>query len=261
MCPISLAGLDPSRDDRSETFFLVLSGYFITASLRRARDRIEAEDVSAGSAMRAFYCGVRFLRIFPAYAVFATVALLLNSGTIRHKLALGFLLARSIFSSPGRTSAAHPFRIFGPFVCRSSFIFSGHCSFFFLPRKWMMQIIIADGPGGNRVSNWLRAFFSVPLIARWVLPFGSLDSHRGGLRTGVGMADACGPSRAGWLIALRLFFNAGAGRRSCGTATRMQLRSVLWEPLEAGAFVVLVARTGDGFEGWWARVLTLPGSS
>src|SRR6476469_11255626 len=48
--------------------FLVLSGYFITVSLRGARDRIEAEDVSAGSAMRAFYWR-RFLRIFPAYAV------------------------------------------------------------------------------------------------------------------------------------------------------------------------------------------------
>src|SRR6184192_4051405 len=35
--------------------FLVLSGYFITASLRRARDRMEAGELSAGKTFVAFY--------------------------------------------------------------------------------------------------------------------------------------------------------------------------------------------------------------
>src|SRR4026208_353410 len=35
--------------------FLVLSGYFITASLRRARDRMDAGRLSAGKTMAAFY--------------------------------------------------------------------------------------------------------------------------------------------------------------------------------------------------------------
>jgi peptidoglycan/LPS O-acetylase OafA/YrhL len=34
--------------------FLVLSGYFITASLQRARDRMEAGDLSAGRTFAAF---------------------------------------------------------------------------------------------------------------------------------------------------------------------------------------------------------------
>src|SRR6266478_3216944 len=42
--------------------FLVLSGYFITASLRRARDRMDAGELSAGKTMAAFYWR-RFLRI------------------------------------------------------------------------------------------------------------------------------------------------------------------------------------------------------
>src|ERR1700736_5324534 len=49
--------------------FLVLSGYFITASLRRARDRMEIGLVSSGKTIGAFYWR-RFLRIAPAYFVF-----------------------------------------------------------------------------------------------------------------------------------------------------------------------------------------------
>src|SRR5437762_12108883 len=63
--------------------FLVLSGYFITASLRGTRDRIEIANLSAGKALGAFYWR-RFLRIAPAYFVLATVALVVNLGTIRH---------------------------------------------------------------------------------------------------------------------------------------------------------------------------------
>src|SRR5213595_3225178 len=62
--------------------FLVLSGYFITASLRRARGRMESRDVSAGKVMRAFYWR-RFLRISPAYGVYVVIALILDLGTIR----------------------------------------------------------------------------------------------------------------------------------------------------------------------------------
>src|ERR1700720_2690747 len=56
--------------------FLVLSGYFITASLRRARDRMEIGALSAGKVIRAFYWR-RFLRISPAYGVFVVIALIL----------------------------------------------------------------------------------------------------------------------------------------------------------------------------------------
>src|ERR1700751_2257427 len=59
--------------------FLALSGYFITASLRRARDRMDASRLSAGRTMTAFYWR-RLLRIGPAYFVFAGIALLLNLG-------------------------------------------------------------------------------------------------------------------------------------------------------------------------------------
>src|SRR3984893_8833573 len=63
--------------------FLVLSGYFITASLRRARDQIDAGKFSAGKTIGAFYWR-RLLRISPAYLVFASIALLLNLGAIHH---------------------------------------------------------------------------------------------------------------------------------------------------------------------------------
>jgi peptidoglycan/LPS O-acetylase OafA/YrhL len=62
--------------------FLVLSGYFITASLRRARDRMDVAKVSAGRTVGAFYWR-RFLRISPAYFAFVAIALVLNIGAIR----------------------------------------------------------------------------------------------------------------------------------------------------------------------------------
>src|SRR3954452_19098810 len=44
--------------------FLVLSGYFITASLRRARDRMDLAQSSFGKTVGAFYWR-RYLRIAP----------------------------------------------------------------------------------------------------------------------------------------------------------------------------------------------------
>src|SRR5947209_17192298 len=62
--------------------FLVLSGYFITASLRRARDRMESAAFSVGKTIGAFYWH-RFLRIVPAYFLFTIIALLLGLGAVR----------------------------------------------------------------------------------------------------------------------------------------------------------------------------------
>src|ERR1700730_3469297 len=63
--------------------FLVLSDYFITASLRHARDRMDAGKFSAGKTIGAFYWR-RLLRISPAYFAFVAIASLLNIGAIRH---------------------------------------------------------------------------------------------------------------------------------------------------------------------------------
>src|SRR5436309_11503603 len=57
--------------------FLVLSGYFITASLRRARDHTDPGRLAAGKTILSFYWR-RLLRIGPAYLVFVTIALLLG---------------------------------------------------------------------------------------------------------------------------------------------------------------------------------------
>src|SRR5437870_13579752 len=69
--------------------FLVLSGYFITASLRRARDRMDAGELSVGKTFAAFYRR-RLYRIGPAYLVFAAIALLLDLGAIRYNWAWVF---------------------------------------------------------------------------------------------------------------------------------------------------------------------------
>jgi len=98
------------------------------------------------------------------------------------------------------------------------------------------------------------------MIARWVLPFGSLDSLGAGAALGwCGGRLRPSPERfRGWLLAaICLSMLAVAAIWRNGDPTR--LKSVLVEPLEAGAFVILVARTATGFEGSIAHFLTSPG--
>ena len=234
--------------------FLVLSGYFITASLRRARDRIEAGDLSAGPAMRAFYWR-RFLRIFPAYAVFAAIALILNLGTIRQNWAWVFTGTVNLliaWKNEWPLTISHLWSI----CVQEQFYLFWPLLILFLPRKWMMKTIISVALAGVAFRIGC-VIFSVPMIARWVLPFGSLDALAAGAALGW-YGGRLRPHRAGWLIAaicLSMLTLAAILRN--GDAT--QLRSVFVEPLEAGAFVVLVARTATGFDGWVARFLTLPG--
>ncbi len=234
--------------------FLVLSGYFITASLRRARGRMESDGLSAGKVMRAFYWR-RFLRISPAYGVYVIIALILGLGTIRQNWAwvftgtVNWLIA---LKNEWPLASSHLWSI----CVQEQFYLLWPLFILLLPRRWMLQIIVSVALAGVAFRIGC-VIFSVPMIARWVLPFGSLDSLAAGAALGW-----CGgrlrPSRAGWLIAVICFsMLALAAIWRVGDGTR--LRSVMVEPLEAAAFVVLVARTATGFNGYIARFLTLPG--
>jgi len=215
--------------------FLVLSGYFITASLRRARARIDAGGLSAARAIRTFYWR-RFLRIFPAYAVFATIALILNLGTIRQNwlwVFTGTVNWMIAWKNTWPLTISHLWSI----CVQEQFYLFWPLLILFLPRRWMLQIIISVALAGVAFRIGC-VIFSVPLIARWVLPFGSLDSLAAGAALGW-----CGGrlrrSRAGWLIAaICLSMLALAAIWRNGDPTR--LSSVMVEPLEAIAFVVLV---------------------
>ena len=234
--------------------FLVLSGYFITASLRRARGRMESDGLSAGKVMRAFYWR-RFLRISPAYGVYVVIALILGLGTIRQNWAwvftgtVNWLIA---LKNEWPLASSHLWSI----CVQEQFYLLWPLFILLLPRRWMLQIIISVALAGVAFRIGC-VIFSVPMIARWVLPFGSLDSLAAGAALGW-----CGgrlrPGRAGWLIAAICFSMltlAAIWRIGDG----MRLRSVMVEPLEAAAFAVLVARTATGFDGYIARFLTLPG--
>ena len=234
--------------------FLVLSGYFITASLRRARDQIGAGDLSAGTALRAFYWR-RFLRISPAYFVFAAIALIVNLGAIRQNWAwvfTGTVNWMIAWRNEWPLTVAHMWSI----CVQEQFYLFWPLLILFLPRKWMLRIIIAVALAGIAFRVGC-VIFSVPLIARWVLPFGSLDSLAAGAALGW-FGGRLKQTRVGWFIAvicLSMLTLAALWRN--GDA--MQMRSVMVEPLEAGAFVILVARTATGFDGWVGRFLALPG--
>jgi hypothetical protein len=65
------------------------------------------------------------------------------------------------------------------------------------------------------------------------------------------------PSRGGWFIAL-ICLSMLAVAALVRNADPAELKSVMVEPLEAAAFVILVARTAAGFHGHIARFLTNP---
>jgi peptidoglycan/LPS O-acetylase OafA/YrhL len=234
--------------------FLVLSGYFITASLRRARDRMDSGELSAGKTFAAFYSR-RLYRIAPAYLVFVAIALLLNLGEIRHNWpwvftgTVNWLIA---WKNQWPLAISHLWSI----CVQEQFYLLWPLLILLLPRRWMLSAIIAVALGGIAFRVGC-VIFSVPVIARWVLPFGSLDSLAAGAALGW-----CGgrlrASRGGWLLAalcLSMLTVAAVLRNSDPT----QLKSVLVEPLEAGAFVILVARTATGFDGNIARFLSNTG--
>lgn len=234
--------------------FLVLSGYFITISLRRARDRMESSALSRSRRMLSFYRR-RFLRIAPAYFAFAVIALILNLGTIRQNWlwvftgTVNWLIA---MRNEWPLTISHLWSI----CVQEQFYLFWPLLILFLPRKWMLPSIVSVALAGI-AFRFGCVFFSAPMIARWVLPFGSLDSLAAGAALGW-----CGgqikTSRSGWYLALigvSMLTIAAVLRNSDPT----QLKSVLVEPLEAGAFVILVARTAAGFEGPLAHLLTNPG--
>ncbi|HLW35108.1 MAG TPA: acyltransferase [Chthoniobacterales bacterium] len=234
--------------------FLVLSGYFITASLRRARDQMDVAHLSFGQTVRAFYWR-RYLRIAPAYFIFAAIALILGLGGIRHNWpwvftgTVNWMIASAnqwplTISHLWSVCVQEQFYLFWPLLI------------LLLPRRWMVLAIVSVAVAGIAFRIGC-VIFSVPVIARWVLPFGSLDSLAAGAALGW-----CGgklrATRGGWLLALICLsmLSLAAALRVSDPA---QLRSVLVEPLEAGAFVILVARTAAGFDGLAARFLSLPG--
>lgn len=233
--------------------FLVLSGYFITASLRRARDQMDAGQVSSGKTIGRFYWR-RFLRITPAYLVFAAIALLLNIGTIRQNWpwvfsgTINFLIA---WRNQWPLTISHLWSI----CVQEQFYLLWPLLILLLPRKWMLRAIIAVALSGIAFRIGC-VIFSVPVITRWVLPFGSLDSLAAGAALGW-----CGgrlrASQGGWPAAVTCLWMlalAAVLRNSDPT----ELKSVWVEPLEAGAFVILVARTATGFEGTIGRFLSAP---
>jgi peptidoglycan/LPS O-acetylase OafA/YrhL len=211
---------------------------------------MDASELSAGETIAAFYWR-RLLRIGPAYLVFAAIALLLNLGAIRHNWAwvftgtVNWLIA---WNDQWPLAISHLWSI----CVQEQFYLLWPMLILLLPRRWMLSAIIAVAFAGIAFRIGC-VIFSAPIIGRWVLPFGSLDSLAAGAALGWcnGRLRA---SRGGWalaLLCLSMLTVAAVLRNSDPT----KLKSVLVEPLEAVAFVILVARTATGFDGSIARFL------
>src|SRR5437899_4973524 len=234
--------------------FLVLSGYFITASLRRARDRMDASRLSIGKTMAALYWR-RLLRIGPAYFVFSAIALLLNLGAIRHYWpwvftgTVDWLIA---WNNEWPLAISHLWSI----CVQEQFYLLWPLLILLLPRRWVLSAIIAVAFAGIAFRIGC-VIFSVPIVARWVLPFGSLDSLAAGAALGW-CGGRLSASRGNWGLAW-LSFTMVSVAAVLRNSDPMKLKSVLVEPPEAYAFVILVARPATGFDGNVGRFLSNAG--
>jgi len=215
---------------------------------------MEGGELLAGETFAAFYWR-RFLRIGPAYFVFAAIALLLNFGEIRNNWpwvftgTVNWLIA---WQNQWPLAISHLWSI----CVQEQFYLLWPVLILLLPRRCVLSAIIAVAFAGIAFRIGC-VMFSAPLIARWVLPFGSLDSLAAGAALGWCGGRLRG-SRAGWflgLLCLSMLTLAAVLRNSDPT----KLKSVLVEPLEAGAFVILVARTATGFDGNIGRFLSNSG--
>ena len=234
--------------------FLVMSGYFITASLRRAREQMEVRRISASKTIGDFYLR-RILRIGPAYLAFAAIALILGVGSIRQNwpwVFTGTVNWMIAWSNQWPLTISHLWSI----CVQEQFYLFWPLLILFLPKRWILPAIISAAVAGVAFRVGC-VMFSVPTIARWVLPFGSLDSLAAGAALGW-----CGGklrvTRTSWLLA-PLCLSMLALAAVLRNADPAQFKSVLVEPLEAGACVILVARAATGFSGYAARLLSTPG--
>src|SRR5437764_4410296 len=213
-----------------------------------------AASLSFGQTSGAFYWR-RYLRIAPAYFVFVGIALILGLGGIRQNwpwVFTGTVNWMIAWTNEWPLTISHLWSV----CVQEQFYLLWPLLILIVPKRWMLRAIVSVALAGIAFRIGC-VIFSTPMIARWVLPFGSLDSLAAGAALGW-----CGgrlrASRGGWLLALIcLSMLTLAAVLRMGDPT--QLKSVLVEPLEAGAFVILVARTATGFDGLAARFLALPG--
>jgi peptidoglycan/LPS O-acetylase OafA/YrhL len=236
--------------------FLVLSGYFITGSLARTRVKVDEGRQGRGRAFGEFYRR-RLLRILPPYLLFVAVCLVLGLGSTRQYV--GWLLTFSVNLLIAWTGEWPPAMSHLWSICvQEQFYLVWPALIFLLPKRWITLAILGCALVGVafRVGCVL---FSAPLLARWVLPFGSLDA------LGAGAALAWGGKRwhaaltprrrRGWLLAggvcMGMLVVAGTLRNS----DPARMASVLVEPLEAVALTCVVAWTADGLSGWPGRAL------
>src|SRR3954469_10122126 len=178
--------------------FLVLSGYFITASLRRARDHTDAGRLAAGKTILSFYWR-RLLRIGPAYLVFVTIALLLGLGQVRQSwpwIFTGTVNWMIAWTNQWPLAISH----FWSICVQEQFYLLWPLLILLLPRRWVFSAIITVAVAGIAFRVGC-VVFSVPVISRWVLPFGSLDSLAAGAALGW-YGGRLKPSRIGWPLAL-----------------------------------------------------------
>jgi peptidoglycan/LPS O-acetylase OafA/YrhL len=233
--------------------FLVLSGFFITASLKRARDRIECGQTSPIPALGHFY-KQRFLRILPPYGIFVGLGLLCGIAGISQNF--GWLMTFTVniliaWTDEWPEAISHLWSI----CVQEQFYLLWPALIFFMPKRWVLQSILVAASLGV-VFRIGCILYEVPLTARWVLPFGSLDSLAAGAALGwIGVPSKRlkrGAEVGVNLTCVVMLVAAAYLRNSDPT----RLVSVLVEPLEALAMVWLVARTMIGFEGWVARLLT-----
>lgn len=240
-------------------FFFVLSGYFITLSLLRARSKIDGGQTRPLQSLGGFYLR-RFLRIGPPYILFIVIGLALGLGTMRSQIPWlasftvnFFIAARNQW--PEVTS--HLWSI----CVQEQFYLVWPALILFAPYRMIVPTLLALAVGCLLFRIGCVSF-GVPPVVRWMLPWGSLDAFAAGAivavcyeRFAVAFSRLGAKGRSILGVACPLVL---VGVMVLRNHSQQSIALVAAEFLEAIALAYFVFRTGVGFDGSVGRFLSQP---
>ncbi|MEZ5405649.1 MAG: acyltransferase [Verrucomicrobiia bacterium] len=238
--------------------FFVMSGYLITHTLLGLRKKIDARSLPLTGAFTDFYAR-RFLRILPAYYVAIALGVILGFPQVQGSLIWPLTFLTNFWISL-RGEWPPMVSHFWSIAVQEQFYLLWPCIILIVSRTYLWATMIGFVLSAL-IFRVICITWEIPLITRWVLPFGCLDS----LVIGAMISYA----KQTWQPIRYHFWIKSKGAIAVAIiciATAHFLRGgdpetpliAVKETLEALALACFLAHAVEGFSGWFGKCLSNP---
>lgn len=238
--------------------FFVMSGYLITHTLLGLRKKVESRALPLRSAFTDFYAR-RFLRILPAYYVAIALGVLLGFPQVRGSLWSTLTFTTNFWIS-WRGEWPPMVSHFWSIAVQEQFYLLWPLIILLFPRAYLWSAMIGFVLS-TLVFRLMCVTMEVPLLTRWVLPFGCFDA--------LVMGSMISFAKHTWQAERYHYWIKSKGAALVAIAfmvTAHFLRNgdpersfwVIKETLEALALACFLAHAVDGFSGWFGKFLANP---